>query len=93
MGYPNTHTVTFVYKNHRGEVSRRTVTPYELKFKTSQWHEVAQWLLEGWDHDKEAFRTFALKDISGWRPIDPALLPALGNPRQPVEIEHDGRDR
>ncbi len=62
----NPRTVTFTYKNHRGEVAKRNVQPIALKFMTTKWHPEQQWLLEAYDNEKEEVRLFAVKDITNW---------------------------
>lgn len=58
--------VCFSYKNYRGEVSSRLVTPGEL-FLADARHEYhpKQWCIRGWDHEKKAFRDFATSGIMG----------------------------
>lgn len=46
----------------------RLVHPLVLFFGNSQWHPEHQWLLVAYDLNKEAERTFAMKDISDWAP-------------------------
>ena len=58
--------VTFTYKNHRGETSTRLVVPIMIAFGTTMFHSKPQWLLHAWDVNKEAERTFAMKDIKDW---------------------------
>jgi hypothetical protein len=58
-------SVAFRYRNHRGEVTTRRVETTRLYWGRTEWHPEKQWLLDGWDHDKGAFRTFALGDIEG----------------------------
>lgn len=60
--------VTFTYKNYRGETSVRLVRPIMVSFGATGFHTEPQWLLHGWDMNKEAERTFAMKDIKGWDP-------------------------
>ena len=60
--------VTFTYKNYRGEVSVRLVCPIMIAFGRTGFHPEPQWLLHAWDLNKEAERTFAMKDISDWDP-------------------------
>ncbi len=55
------------YRNHRGEVSWRRITPLGIVHGLSQWHPGEQWLLQAWDEDKQAQRTFALADVLEWR--------------------------
>ena len=57
-------SISFTYKNWKGEVSIRTTVPISIKFEENEYHKPAQWLLHGYDLDKESLRTYALKDIS-----------------------------
>jgi predicted DNA-binding transcriptional regulator YafY len=58
--------VTIRYRNHRGEVSLRHISPHEIRFGATVWHPEKQWLLDAWDLGKEARRTFAMRDILEW---------------------------
>jgi predicted DNA-binding transcriptional regulator YafY len=60
--------VVIDYTNHRGERRERTITPSRILFGHNTWHENDQWLLMGWDKEKGAVRSFALKDVHSWRP-------------------------
>lgn len=60
--------VTFTYKNHRGETSVRLVHPIMIAFGSNEYHTEPQWLLHGWDCQKHAERTYAMKDIKDWEP-------------------------
>lgn len=51
------------YTNYRGELSIRRIVPLRLWFGSNQWHTEPQWLLDGFDLDKQEERTFALKDL------------------------------
>ena len=57
--------ILFNYKNHKGRVSTRTVTPIEMYFGSTDFHRADQWLLTAYCHDKKAVRAFAMKDIYG----------------------------
>jgi predicted DNA-binding transcriptional regulator YafY len=61
--------VTFAYTNHRGEKSRRRVVPSGIRFGSTQYHAAPQWLLEGFDLDRQAERTFAMQDVEDWLPL------------------------
>ncbi|HMH95650.1 MAG TPA: hypothetical protein VK577_03605 [Bradyrhizobium sp.] len=61
--------VTFTYTNHRGVTGIRLVRPIMIAFGANQYHPEPQWLLHGWDLNKQAERTFAIKDIKDWGPI------------------------
>lgn len=60
--------VRFTYKNWKGEVAERHVRPDQIFYGKNEFHPEPQWLLVGFDFDKKAVRTFAMKDISSWRP-------------------------
>jgi len=60
--------VTFTYENYRGEISDRIVAPIKIEFGSTEFHQQPQWLLYGWDTEKKAVRTFAMKDIKNWNP-------------------------
>lgn len=55
--------ITFTYKNWRGEVARRTVTPAKIWYGSSQHHPEPQWFLRGFDHQRKAERDFAMRDM------------------------------
>ena len=52
------------YRNWRGELGVRHVTPISLRFGASEWHRKPQWLMRAYDHDKQAEREFALLDCA-----------------------------
>lgn len=62
--------IEFVYRNWRGEVSTRRVVPLHLNHGATEWHPEPQWLLIAFDVEKDAERSFALRDINpyvdGW---------------------------
>ena len=57
------------YTNHAGERALRSILPLRMTFKSTQWHPSAQWILEAFDIDKVAERSFAVKDIHTWTPF------------------------
>lgn len=59
--------VTIRYTNYRGETADRTIIPKRLRFASSEWHPEEQWLLDAYDIDREAERSFAIKDIINWK--------------------------
>lgn len=61
-------TVLIDYTNWKGERSVRTIEPIELVFEENEYHKPAQWLLVAKDLEKDALRSFALKDIHSWTP-------------------------
>ena len=54
--------IQMTYRNYRGEVSRRTISPISIWFGTTDWHPEPGWLLSGIDMDKGERRDFALAD-------------------------------
>lgn len=58
--------VPVLYRNHRGEVAVRLISPTCLHFGKCRWHPGKQHLLDAWDHDKQATRTFAMADVLAW---------------------------
>lgn len=58
------------YTNHRGERRERRVRPTLLRFEESEYHPGVQWLLWAWDCEKNSVRTFAMKDVHAWRPVE-----------------------
>jgi predicted DNA-binding transcriptional regulator YafY len=60
------------YRNHRGETAWRKILPYFIRWGLSPWHDGRQWLLEAYDFDRDADRTFALKDVLAWQTEPPA---------------------
>ncbi len=58
--------VKILYTNYRGETSLRTIVPMKIWFGSTDWHPTPQWLLDAQDIQKEAERSFAMKDIKAW---------------------------
>lgn len=56
-------TITFQYTNHRGVTEVRRVTPYRIVYGKTEWHPVEGWLLEGYDQDRRAMRSFPLQQL------------------------------
>jgi len=59
-------TVRILYTNYRGETALRTIVPEKMLFGGTEWHPEPQWLLEAYDVEKGASRSFAMKDIRAW---------------------------
>lgn len=55
--------ICILYTNHRGETSVRRLVPIRIWFGKTEWHPEEQWLLEGFDLDRQAARSYALKEI------------------------------
>lgn len=58
--------VTIVYTNWKGVTAVRQIFPVRVFFGNNEWHKENQWLLEAIDLEKNATRTFAMKDIRSW---------------------------
>lgn len=56
------------YTNYRGERGVRLIQPERIWFGATEWHPSPQWLLEAYDLEKSASRTFAMLDIHSWQP-------------------------
>lgn len=59
----------FGYRDHEGNVSRRTVEPHRLVCTERRWYLVA------WDVDREAWRTFRVDRIEPGAPHGPRFTP------------------
>lgn len=58
--------VSIVYTNYKGETALRKIIPENIWFGKTEWHPEDQWLLDAYDVEKKAKRSFALKDIRVW---------------------------
>jgi predicted DNA-binding transcriptional regulator YafY len=58
--------VRILYTNYRGETSLRRILPERIHFAATEWHPEPQWLLDAHDVEKDATRSFAMKDIRAW---------------------------
>ena len=58
--------VEIVYTNYRGETGTRRIVPKRLWFGSTEWHPKPQWLLDAHDLEKEADRSFAMRDVRCW---------------------------
>lgn len=59
------------YTNWHGERAVRRIIPLakSIQFGATDWHPSPQWLFEAWDLEKNAYRTFAIKDIHSRTPV------------------------
>ena len=64
--------LTFMYRNHRGEVGLRRVRPDSVRWGATEWHPEECWLLRAWDFDKGDHRDFRMADMLG-----PLMVPPL----------------
>jgi len=62
--------VEFTYTNWKGETKQRKAVFTTLFWGSNEWHKDPQLLIYGYDLDKKAPRTYAVKDISNLTPIN-----------------------
>jgi hypothetical protein len=68
----NGKQVILDYTNYRGERAIRKVVPVENAFwfgTLDPYHPEPQWLVNVWDVDKQAHRTYAVCNIHSWTRI------------------------
>ena len=51
------------YKNYQNIISIRTIIPQQIHYGSTDFHKENQWLLDVWDVEKDAQRTYAMMDI------------------------------
>lgn len=62
------YATTILYRNHRGEVSERRIAPAYSFYGSTEHHLNPQWFLQVFDFDRQAERSFAMRDILSWDP-------------------------
>ena len=62
-------SVIIDYTNYKGERRRRTITPKNIAFKSTECHPQTQWVLHAYDEDKKDFRDFAMANIHSWEQL------------------------
>ena len=67
MEHDPRNAVVIRYTNYRGETADRRIIPIGIRFGSCEWHPEEQWLLDAFDLDRGADRSFALKDVLQWR--------------------------
>ncbi|GHV93552.1 hypothetical protein AGMMS50268_40550 [Spirochaetia bacterium] len=58
--------IKICYTNYRGETNIREIIPQKIWFGSTERHPENGWLLDAFDIEKNADRSFALKDIRAW---------------------------
>lgn len=58
--------VEVLYTNWKKKTSLRRIKPLEIYLGSNEYHPEEQYLLRCIDVDKNAERTFAMKDIKSW---------------------------
>jgi hypothetical protein len=73
-----THPIVIDYTNWQGVRAPRTIIPKRLEWSSNEWHPEPQWLLIGFDCERNAERTFALRGIHAFAPAEPRGCPTPG---------------
>ena len=60
--------VRFTYTNNRGQTGTRRVIPLGIAYDRNEWNTEPQWLMTGWDLDRQAIRVYAMRLIRDWAP-------------------------
>lgn len=55
--------IRFVYENYAGKIGVRNAIPVRMTFGSNEWHPERQWMMEAFDLEHGAMRTFAAKGI------------------------------
>ena len=77
--------VRIVYTNYRGETDLRVIVPRRLETAETDWHPEKQLLLHAFDLDRQAERSFAVRDIVDWLGNDGLLNTLPGGPTESEE--------
>jgi len=62
--------IQITYTNYKELTGIRIITPIKVWFGSTAWYPEEQWLLTGFDHDKEALRDYALLRIQNFSNLD-----------------------
>ena len=64
-----------LYRNWRGEIAVRSVSPRSIYYGVTQWHPEPQWFMSAMDDERGSIRDFSMADIiSTHRTLDDAQL-------------------
>jgi len=61
--YIPTTSIKVKYKNWKGEIGIRNIIPKQIHYGSTNYHKENQWLMDVFDVDKDAQRTYAIMDI------------------------------
>lgn len=64
--------IEFQYMNWKGDIGLRRAVPHSIEFASNEFHDRPQWLLRATCLDRNAERTFAMKDMWDVRPVSTA---------------------
>ena len=59
--------VRILYTNYKGVKAWRSIVPGQLRFAATEHHTEPQWILDAHDVEKNAQRSFAMRDIHEWK--------------------------
>lgn len=62
----------FVYTNYKGVTSVRSVFPWRMRYAATEHHPKPQWIMDAYDIEKGANRSFAMADMQGCKPAERA---------------------
>lgn len=66
MSMNENQIIKICYTNYRGETSIREILPIRIWFGVTEWHKEEGWLLDAFDIEKKAERSFSITDIKSW---------------------------
>jgi hypothetical protein len=55
-----------LYSNYKGVTAWRSIIPGQIRFAVTEHHPEAQWIMDAHDVEKDAARSFAMRDIQQW---------------------------
>ena len=61
--YSPCNSIKVKYKNYQNITSIRTIIPQQIHYGSTDYHTKEQWLLDVWDCEKDAQRTYAMMGI------------------------------
>lgn len=67
VGFETAKVVYILYTNHAGITADRRIIIKGVTWKNTPWHPEKQYIIDAWDCDKDAERSFALKSVHSWR--------------------------
>ena len=58
--------IKICYTNYKGETAIREIIPLQIWYGSTEFHPADGWLLDAYDVEKKAQRSFSLKDVKAW---------------------------
>lgn len=62
--------VRILYTNYADQVAWRDIVPFRIDWTKNRWHPQPQWILHAYDVEKGTVRSFAVRDIVRWEPLE-----------------------